>query len=366
MTVRRLVLVFACGALTAHAADLPGSAVERRIESLEGRVERDERGRIVGVDLASKWVTDDDLALLGELDQLSRLRLDYTWISDLGMKHLTLLPKVRELSLSYCDYLTDGAVAAIKDWKELEVLDLEGTDVTSRSFEHIAGMTRLRVLRVGHSRVEDEGFENLAPLERLEELSIGGNKMSGRALPLLKLLPALRRLDLGGRQRTDSGLWSLALSDFNLDALAELTELESLDLRELPIGDAGVARLAALVNLRELNLSGTAVGAEGLTALAELPNLETLHLWRAEAVDDRAAEALAAFDGLETLDLAETPITAAGLRRLAALGSLRRLYLGGSEVDEAAAARFRESQREVFVSWHEPPRDYDRLADEAR
>ena len=355
--------------IAATAADLADSAAARRIEALDGRVERDERderGRITGVDLASKWVTDDDLALLGELEQLRRIRLDYSWISDLGMKRLTYLLKVREIGLSYCDYLTDGAVAAIKDWKELEVLDLEGTDVTSRSFEHIAGMTRLRVLRVGHSRVEDEGFENLAPLERLEELSIGGNKMSGRALPLLKLLPALRRLDLGGRQRTDSGMWSVALSDFNLDALAELTDLESLDLRDLPIGDNGVARLTSLVRLRELNLSGTEVGAEGLAALAKLPRLETLRLWRAEAVDDRAAEALAAFDGLEALDLTETSITGAGLRRLVGLGSLKRLYIGGSDVEAAAAARFRESRPDVFVSWREKPRDYDHLADKAR
>ena len=83
-------------------------------------------------------------------------------------------------------------------------------------------MTKLRFLDVGHSRVNDDLFELLESLDHLEHLAFGGNKMSGAALPSLKSLPALRELSVSGQQRTDSGLWSVSVTDFNIGHIAQL------------------------------------------------------------------------------------------------------------------------------------------------
>ena len=356
----RLLLAGLWIAMTLPAAELGEADVARWVESLGGAVERDDRGRIAGVDLASAWISDDDLELIARLEHVERINLAYTWISDLGMERLKPLRNVRELNLYYCDYITDGGVIPLKGWTKLESLNLEGTDVTSRSFEHIANLENLRVLHVGHSRVEDEGFENLAPLAKLEEIGFGGNKMSGRALPLLKMLPSLRRVTIGGLQRTDSGLWTVDLTDFNLDRVAELTDLEELDLHDSKIGDRGLARLEGLENLRRLDLSGTEVGGAGAPALAKFRNLEALRLWRCERAGDDVAATVSKLPKLETLDLAESGLTDAGLETLGDMPALRRLYVGETKVTGKAVERFRKANPHVEVSWTEPAWEIER------
>ena len=100
------------------------------------------------------------------------------------------------------------------------------------------------------SRVSDEGFEQLQGLDQLETLEFGGNKMSGVALPLLKLLPSLRELNVSGLQRTDSGEWGVAINDFNMDNIAQLEQLEALNLGETSVSDRGLAKLAKLTKLQ--------------------------------------------------------------------------------------------------------------------
>jgi Leucine-rich repeat (LRR) protein len=210
------------------------------------------------------------------------------------------------------------------------------------------------VLRVGHSRVEDEGFENLASLTKLEELDFGGNKMSGRALPLLKMLPSLTRVVIGGLQRTDSGLWGVDLTDFNLDRIAELTDLTDLDLHDAKIGDRGLARLEGLTKLSRLDLSGSDVGANGAPSLAKFEGLRYLRLWNCGGVSDSIAATVRQLPNLETLDLAKTSLTDAGLSQLAGMPSLRKLYIGGTKVTPEAVAAFHQAHPRVELSWTAP------------
>src|ERR1043166_1161820 len=110
-------------------------------------------------------------------------------------------------------------------------------------------MSRLKFLDVGHSRVNDDLFEMLDELPRLEYLSFGGNKMSGACLPLLKSYAALKELSLSGQQRTDSGLWSGAVTVLNARHIAAISNLEMLDLGQTSLSDRGVSELAGLKNL---------------------------------------------------------------------------------------------------------------------
>ena len=142
--------------------------------------------------------------------------------------------------------------------------------------------------------------------------SFGGNKMSGAALPFLKSLPALQELSVSGQQRTDSGLWSVAVTDFNIGHIAQLHQLEVLDLGETNVSDRGIAELARLKNLHTLDLRATRVTSKGLAALSGLPKLRHLKLWKARGIDDAAVPAFLQMEDLETLELPETSITAAG------------------------------------------------------
>src|SRR5439155_7722414 len=142
------------------------------------------------------WLTDADLVKLAALPRLENISLAYTKVTDLGLEYLAPLRRVKVLDLYYAEYVSDLGVAHLKQWTDLEHLNLRGTKVTSSVFEHVSRMTKLRSLDVGHSRVNDDLFELLESLDHLERLSFGGNKMSGAALPLLKSLPALRSLSV--------------------------------------------------------------------------------------------------------------------------------------------------------------------------
>ena len=344
----------------APAAHLSPNDIAAWITSEGGALTRDAEGHITEVDLTSTWITDADLEKLSQLPHLSRIILAHTWVSDLGLEHLRPLENVIHLNLYYAEYITDGGVAHVKNWSKLEHLNLRGTKVTSRVFEHVGSLTTLKSLDIGFSRVTDDGFEHLAELAQLEALGFAGNKMSGVSLPLLELLPSLKHLDVGGLQRTDSGLWGLALSDFNLESIEALTELETLNLRDSKITDRGLARLEALVNLESLDLSCTPVSSRGLASLAKLPKLRTLRFWQVEKVDDRAGAPLAAIKSLEVLDLAETSVTDEALVKLADLPSLQQLFLGGSKVTPQAVEQFRADHPRIQVTWWETPPEPER------
>ncbi len=269
-------------------------------------------------DLRASWITDSDLIAMGRRTGLSRIDLSYTRITDVGFQQLKSLPDVTELDLRYAELIGDGALAAIRDWKKLRVLNLHGTKVTDTGLALIANLPSLEVLDIGYALITDNGLELLTGLPKLKSLTIGGNKMTDVGLSSLRPAKGLTTLDLSGMQRTDSGLWFVTVTDAGLDSLASLTNLTSLNLRGAKITDAGLQKLAPLKKLEELDLSETRVSAKGLAALAALPNLRKLTLWNDSQVRPDAAPRLAALKTLRWLDVKATaldPATTSQLRR---------------------------------------------------
>ena len=366
------------------AADPPGIAAWTHAQG--GAVEKGSSGEVVGVDLTSTWVTDADMATLGRYRKLRKLDLSHTQITGVGLEHLRELREVFELNLYYAEYVSDSGIAHLKDWTQLEHLNLRGTKVTSRVFDHVASLETLRSLDLAFTEVTDAGFENLASLPHLEKLAIGGNRILGPGLSLLKLLPALKHLDVGGIQRVDSGLWGIALNDSNMRRLGELTRLEVLKLNGANIADRGLDRpghklalrqelkslpnIAGLVELRTLELNRTPLTSAALGVLRELPQLRHLSLEYAAQVDDKAIPVLLALKQLESLQLSGTRVTDDGLRQLASLEHLKALRIGETAVTLQAVEKFRKRRPNCAVSWwrdfSRPQPDSDVSKDPAR
>ena len=330
--------------LLSRAAASTENDVVQWIADQGGRSTRDASGHIVEVDLTSTWITDADLTRIGALAALRKLNLAHTKITDVGMEHLAPLTSVTDLNLYYAEYITEEALAHLKGWTRLERLNLRGTRVTSKVFDHLARLTSLKSLDLAYTQIDDEGFEELSGLTRLQDLAIGGNRLTGACLPLLKPLESLRRLDVGGMQRVDSGLWGLALTDYNLQRIAELTQIEELNLSGANLSDRGtdrpgqpqairtdlrdLSKLAKLVNLRALDLSDTPVSDDALAVLASLPNLRELRLGLARNVDDGAVPHLLAGKQLQRLYIAGSGITDKGLDLLRADRRFQKLDAG--------------------------------------
>lgn len=321
------------------------------VQSLGGRVDLDSRGVIRAIDLKHAWVTDADLYRIGAIETIEMLDLGYTKINDEGLERLKKLTTLRSLNLRYAEYITDIGIAHLRNAKRLEHLDLRGTKVTSSVFESLASFPALRYLDVGFSRVNDDYFEWLSELTSLETLRIGGNKMSGAALPLLKLCPNLRELDLSGQQRTDSGLWSMNLTDFNVHHVAALQELRTLDISGTSISDRGVATLSTLSKLERLDLSRTKVAAKGIASLQGFLHLRHLSLRQCDNLEIAAFQELSRLPALATLELQESKLSILHLKALESSKTLRQLYLGGIPITDEDLDSFKKAMDECRISW---------------
>jgi Leucine-rich repeat (LRR) protein len=160
-----------------------------------------------------------------------------------------------------------------------------------RAMLDVIGVPSLEALDIGYAQVTDVGLAQLtAP--NLKELAIGGNKLTDNGLQALRRMMALTSLDLSGAQRTDSGLWSISLTEPGLDTISMLQDL------------------------RHLRLNGTAVTDLGLEKLKTLSRLERLDLQSCARITDGAVAAIGSLPGLRTVDVTGTKMTENGIAAL--------------------------------------------------
>ena len=317
----------------APAAEIKTDADAKWVEEAGGMVIRDPAGRITGVDLRASWVTDSDLRKLVQLPYLSYLDLSLTRITDQGMQELKNAPGIVDLNLYFAEYVTDEGLAAIKDWKKLQRLNVHGTKISDTTLEHIAGIASLVSVNAGSAMVTDVGLERLTSLPNLKELTIGGNVMGDAGLQALRQIPGLTYLDLSGRQGTDSNVWAISMSEVGLDAVLALK-----DLRELRLGCTSIG--VGIEGTKFADVSAVNVTVRWLEKMKALTKLEKLKLQGCGGVNDEAVRLLAAMPGLRELDLKGSSITEKGLATLRAAKPKAVIYYGPWE---ARAASFRNN-----------------------
>ena len=165
-------------------------------------------------------------------------------------------------------------------------------DITTLLSGDFAGLSELITLNLSDNRLTTSGLpaDIFAGLSNLQALLLNGN------LPLTELpagifngLTSLTILRLQFNQLTPSGLPATIFAD--------LTILETLDLRNNALGELPATIFDGLSNLRTLDLSSNALEELPATIFDGLSNLRTLNL------SSNALEELPAtiFDGLEML-----------------------------------------------------------------
>ena len=103
-------------------------------------------------------------------------------------------------------------------------------------------------------------------------------------------MPALTSLDLSGSQRTDSGLWSVSLTE------------------------SGLATISTLKSLHHLRLNGIGISPRGLEQLNGLSKLDRLDLQSCARINDEAVPILKSFPALQIVDVSAAAVTPKGLK----------------------------------------------------
>ena len=188
-----VLVAMGCGTILVLAPHIREQRIVRQIESLGvnvdlsyrplrfrqiqislpfvGRIERVKLNRQVVPDeaiselrwlseLTELWLTDVQLSDVGlrhltELERLKVLNLDGTQFTDAGIENLWTMTDLRDLILSDTK-VTDVGLRHVKVFARLETLRLDGTDITDEGMEHLKGLTTLRVLRLFRTQITPE------------------------------------------------------------------------------------------------------------------------------------------------------------------------------------------------------------------
>jgi internalin A len=273
--------------------------IEYRIKRAEeGATELDLSGEAL---LAFDRSSSDSKDILKELPE-SILSLKHLKKLDLGYQKIRSLPlglkrleNLRELSLQYCDQLTDDAILPLPP--KLTSLDLS---YTGRSFPmqvDFESLPHLEILNLSQSNIQDAS-DAISKLFRLRKLSVSGRTLSLLSPGTLAKLTNLVSLEIGSE--VPNGL---------LLALPQLKELRVQNFRSEELS----YEIGLLKNLRQLHLSGR----QSFTfpdAWCRLP-LEDLSI----SLDWEPRE--------EKSEPSPLPRESTEIEKIAEIGSLRRLSL---------------------------------------
>ena len=269
-------------------------------------------------------VGDGALAILSKIPTLAQLDLRLTKVTDAGMRHLANMHSLRSICISGTP-VTDAGLTPLKDLKDLDCLDLgiyrEGKNFTDEALANVAGLTKLRWLRLGGSRVTDRGLAHLKDMKRLEHLELGDTQVTDAGLAYLEPLTSLKEVGLPDR-----------ITDEGATHLSRVASLERIRSNFYHLSDDGVRQLSKLDKLQGLNLGGNTITNASFAELAKMKGLKTLSMQDCDISDAGLIEYCSAplpAESVETILLTVEPnkVTAAALRAMANLRKLSDLAL---------------------------------------
>jgi internalin A len=182
-------------------------------------------------------ISDVGMKYIKEMTTLEMLDIQSKLITERGVADLRDLRKLKSLRLDYCASMTDKIAETLIELTELEELTLPAT-ITNMGIKKLAGLKKLKRLSLGGQDIGDDAVKDISEIfPDLESLSVSGvilrtrNEVTDEAVPYLKNLKKLKQLRLVGTQVTDSGLKDLA----------QMQGLEKLSLLFAKMTDEGVA-----------------------------------------------------------------------------------------------------------------------------
>lgn len=198
---------------------------------------------VVSLSLGGKFVDDDTLDLLRNMDELRNLSITYSRITDGGLKKLVRFKILRGLTLDG-NNITDAGAATLAKFPALEAITLEQTRVTDAGMASLAKSATLWALCVtgtlpGDLAVGDAGLNSLADMPKLKDLALRMGRVTDKGLAEMAKpgnFSGLGRFDVTGTAVTDAGLK-------NFHDLKALPALKVLDLTRTQVTPDGVVAL---------------------------------------------------------------------------------------------------------------------------
>jgi hypothetical protein len=234
---------------------------------------------------------------LGQVTSLESLNVIGTKLGDDQVGSLAGLKNLKSLRFTNNGKLSDAGLAALAGLKQLEAFNFVGTKMQGHAFASFEGWTKLTRASFRGSSIDDEGLRNICEkFPNLESISLAHAHCTDAGAVHLAKLTKLKGLELGSREATTACLANLA----------------TLPLEYLQLGDGldaptGFAAVRAIGSLRRLTLTNSkTLDDEGLKQVAEIKQVELLELGGLPLDEARIGQ-LKAFGFLKTLVLVNRP-----------------------------------------------------------
>lgn len=240
-------------------------------------------------------------------------------ITDVGVRSLAKLPKLRWLALRQCHRVHGYSLQCLEALPQLEHLDLSDSGIVTTAVERLAHLPALRSLVLSHCMgFRGRALAALTTMPGLQRLELANcTTVSAADALALAAMPALRHLDLRDCHGRFRGQIESSPRGSGPDLFVD-TDDDGLPDRRLaatdPVPDGAATFVDGdgdglpdlRVDLTPPSEDGIGITDEVVQALAKLP-LQTLRLGGCGWLTDRIGPSLAKMTTLRELDLGELP-----------------------------------------------------------
>ena len=248
----------------------------------------------------------------------------------------------------YADTRAQARAAEKLDADSLEIVYAPVLGETiGKALEAICEGCGRRVVLLEMMDAADPDLYDIAELAQLETLNLSLCSITDAGLPRIHGLGGLKHLDLA---------YNSEISAAGVTALLARIDPVSLDLGGIDVTPELADALGAEPRLEKLVLSDSVMQTDGLGWLARRQSLRELSLRSSRGWDSSQAAALAAAAALEQLDLSNTRVTDAVVPELAKLTKLKRLKAVRTGLTEEGVAPLRARGVEVVLAAPRPAR----------
>jgi WD40 repeat protein len=177
----------------------PGSFTDRGLEGLM-RMEL-----LESLEIAESEISDAGFGKLLAKEGLERLTVSNSLITGEGLFSLEDSGSLTNLTLSGCPVSDRGLEAIVQRLPQLKILGLSQTEITDEGLRHLSQLEDLYQISLYKTKVTDAGLQHLGTLDRLAYLTLTDTEVSDEGLRHLTGLERLRYVWAKSTKVTEQG-----------------------------------------------------------------------------------------------------------------------------------------------------------------
>ena len=211
-----------------------------------------------GLSLGGSLYSDEGLRSVAQIKNLRFLTFSQSHkISGDGLSHLKSARRLQTFSMVDCPRVGDDALDAVGELSNLSFLKLWNLPINDAGLAHLNRLVKLQTLCICSSQWTGAGLASLTALKWLDNLRILGPKLSDDIFPHLHQFPSLVVLDAGA----DFGLESApGITNDGLKLIGYMPRLAVVSFNKTSITNQGREFLPALPRLQSVVLRPTSGG----------------------------------------------------------------------------------------------------------